>query len=87
MDEPDLTERALRIVEDALEVQGDERRILVEQRCAGDSALGREVESILAHSDSSGDRQQHQEGDMERSGSDGESAQPESPRGPIGAQT
>ena len=46
---PKLVERALRIVEDALELHGKERRALIEQRCAGDAALEREVESILAH--------------------------------------
>ena len=49
MTDSHLVERALRIVEDALEAQGDERRALIESRCAGDAALRREVESILAH--------------------------------------
>ena len=55
MNEPKLTERALRIVEDALGREADERRLFIEQRCAGQSALMREVESILAVADSPGD--------------------------------
>ena len=42
-------ERALRIVEGALELRGEARRRYVEYQCSGDAALRREVESLLRH--------------------------------------
>lgn len=49
MEHPDLVERALQIVEDALELRGEERRQHIERGCAGDAELRREVESLLSH--------------------------------------
>jgi hypothetical protein len=49
MDQPQRVERALQIVEGALELRGEAHRRYIEQRCAGDAELRREVESLLGY--------------------------------------
>jgi hypothetical protein len=49
MRSPLPAERALRIVEGALEFSGEARRRYIERQCSGDAALRREVESLLRH--------------------------------------
>jgi hypothetical protein len=46
----DLVERAIQIVEDALELDGDARAENILRKCGTDEALLEEVESLLQHS-------------------------------------
>ncbi len=50
---PERWQRAKELFDSALELEAEERRVFLEQECAGDDELRREVESLLASDDDS----------------------------------
>ena len=68
---PETWQRVKAVVADAAELDGDERAQFVSRACADDTALRREVESVLAHSGDRFDRAADAIGDAAASTDDG----------------
>ena len=68
---PETWQRVKSVVADAAELEGDERAQFVSRACADDTALRREVESVLAHAGDRLDRAADAMGDAAASTDDG----------------